>query len=105
MFKKKKRKLTSNRFFDTFAGEEVRIFTKVSVSEGIETEQGTIKQEAPMTVVGFLLDFDEEYYFVGDGPDQVSSAVKIDQVALIQEVKKLDHYDLMLEGADPRKLN
>lgn len=102
---KKKTIQESDRFFSIFAGEFVKVFLKNSVEETIESEQGAISQNSPLSLTGYLLDFDERYYYLGDNPNQVYAAVAINEVILIQEVKPMDSMDLMMEGADMKKMN
>lgn len=94
----------NNRFFEIFAGEFVKIFIKANVKETASTEEGHIEQEAPLAVIGYLLDYDSKYYYLGDDPSQASIAVAINQVMLIQEVKNPDAYDALLEQADIKKM-
>jgi hypothetical protein len=104
MLKRKRKIQEDNRFFQTFAGEFIKVYTKSKVKETLSAEEGHIQQEAPLAVMGYLLDYDSKYYYLGDGPNQASVAVAIDQVILIQEVKNTDKYDDLLEQADTKKM-
>jgi len=104
MLKRKKTK-TDDRFFQTFAGEQVKVFTKVNVKESAATQEGVMEINVPLSCSGYLLDYDDNFYYLGDEPNQANTAVRIDQVVMIQEVKNADMYDLLLDQADPRKMN
>lgn len=103
----KKRKATEadDRLFLTFAGEYVTIMTRQNISEAIETEVGLANASTPFTFNGYLLDFDSKFYYLGDSPDQVTTAIATNEVVLMQEVRQLDVYDKLLETTDTGKMN
>lgn len=61
-------------FWATFTGEYVEILAKYVNGEGVPV---------PFTVQGFMLDRDDEYYFVGEGPIEINAAIKISDVTFI----------------------
>jgi len=104
MLKRKRKVDNDNRFFQTFAGEFVKVFTKASIKEIASTEDGHVEQEVPLAIMGYLLDYDSKYYYLGDEPNQASVAIAIDQVIIIQEVKNPDVYDALLDQVDTKKM-
>jgi len=103
----KKRKTTDSddRLFLTFAGEYVTVMTRQNISEAIETEVGLANASTPFTITGYLLDFDSKFYYLGESPDQVTTAIATTEVVLMQEVRQLDVYDSILAKADTGKMN
>lgn len=63
----------------TFIGEMVEILAK-SESE----ERGVF------IVRGYLLDYDEEFYYMGENPLAVNAAIKRDVVSFISIIEQLD---------------
>ena len=109
---RRKKETNSELFFTTFAGEYVKIITTVIISETIETEEGIATSESPLTVEGFLLDFDDTFFYLGAGPEQVSHAVNKETVSVVQtgvEVKDVGIYDEILESmpdpTDEKEIN
>jgi len=100
-----KKTKAGNNIFSVFAGERVAILTKTRVSESLASDTQTIDKSVPLSIEGYLLDCDEAYYYLGETADQVSAAVAISQVILIQEVKALDLYTELLENADKGNMN
>lgn len=76
-------------FFLAFVGELVEMV--IPLSENIT--EGTIK------TIGFLLDYDDEYYFLGETPDEISHCVPRNnpKPRLIQVLNPENLYTEMLE--------
>lgn len=72
-------------FVTTFIGEMVRIVTKSN-----------------LTIGGVLLDSDGTYYYLGDNPDEVAQAIKVEDVSIIQIEKQADSYSELLSGMPDR---
>jgi hypothetical protein len=70
---------TSQLFKHSFIGEMVEIITK---SEN--------KDRGIFIVQGYLLDYDEDYYYIGEDPLAVSGAIKRDIVSFISIVMTVD---------------
>ncbi len=82
---------TSELFKVTFIGEMVEIIVN---SEASETGK--------MIVQGYLLDFDEDYYYLGENPLAVSTALKRDLVSLISIHDLIDpSLDMLRNMPDP----
>jgi hypothetical protein len=61
-------------FWATFTGEYVEILAKFVGGEGVPM---------PLTIQGFLLDRDDEYYYIGEGPIEINCCVKRSDVIFI----------------------
>lgn len=89
-------------FFQTFVGEYVSIVINMYTKVQHDTEEGVALQESPMNVVGYLLDIDEEYYYLGEEANSIQQAVKKDVVAHIEILQLKTAYDDVLDAmADP----
>jgi len=80
----KKKKTTTGAelslFFSVFAGELVEFMTTQMSTVITQTEEGTETGEYPWAITGYLLDEDENFYYIGRSPIEVSSAIKKDIV-------------------------
>ena len=88
--KKKKTQTTAgdyDTFFLAFAGEHLEIVAMLSS----EVTEGTIKTN------GFLLDYNDEYYFLGETPHEITHCVKREKVTLIQVMEPGSVYQEILE--------
>lgn len=70
--------------FECFTGEFVRIVLTKDNKSSVQFGQGVKTVYAPMLIEGFLIDEDDDYFFVGFEPEIVWRAVKKDQVVLIE---------------------
>lgn len=103
--KKPKVGKSNNNVFSIFAGERVALLTKTKVSESLSSGREIIEKSVPLSIEGFLLDCDENYYYLGETADAVSAAVAVSQVILIQEIKSADVYTELLEAAETGNMN
>jgi hypothetical protein len=78
----------SDIFWSTFVGEYVEIACE------FET---TTSGKLPVALQGYLLDADEEYYFLGKNPIEISSTVKRDKIAYIEIIEDVDQATMILE--------
>lgn len=101
MVVRRKTTKVNESFFATFVGEYVRVILDLTISETLETEEGVLNQSTPMAVEGFLLDYDDTYYYLGDGPNNVSQAIKKEKVSAVQ-VAQIEgpktKYDILLDS-------
>jgi hypothetical protein len=82
-----KKKPTNELFFLAFGGEVVSITTTIKASETLQIEDETIQVDIPNTFEGYLLDMDEEYYYLGDTSNEVSRAVRKEYAVVIEVAK------------------
>lgn len=66
----------SSRLYDVFVGTTVQIMVKLTK----ESEDGVMSSIA---IEGYLLDEDDEYYYVGTNPIEIAGAVKKSEVAVV----------------------
>jgi hypothetical protein len=67
-------------FFLTFVGELVEIAGSFYHGD----------QEAAIKITGFVLDADDEFYYLGDTPEEISQAIRRDRVIYIQILEPLN---------------
>lgn len=87
----------SEIFHTTFIGEQVEFLTSIPQHWSENTEDGVISGTIPMIVQGYVLDIDDEYYYVGDTPHEVSRAVKRSEVLFIEIVSEKKVFDKILD--------
>lgn len=71
---------TSSKVFDKFVGSFIHIVT--ASLKGSESSGGR-KIIGPVIITGFMLDEDEEYFYLGQSPDEITDAVKRSEVVRI----------------------
>lgn len=84
---KKRKSQVDNLFFLTFIGEKVEMMCNFEMLE----------KNYPQVIQGYLLDKDDEYYYMGSGPDEIQSVVRIADVKYLHIIKDIDP---MLEVLD-----
>lgn len=52
-------------FFLNFQGEYLSILLDASLTTSMETEEGVVSQNLPLTFQAFLIDEDDTYYYMG----------------------------------------
>lgn len=82
----------SDVLWSTFTGEFVEILCEFVSGDD---------KHLPLTVQGYLLDMDDDYYFIGEGPIEINAAVKKKNVAFMSildpESKEQDLFKEVLE--------
>lgn len=82
------------KLMKNFKGEFVAIFlSSVSVSES----SGSKQIRSNIMVEGYLLDYDDNYLYLGNDKEVITDAVKITDVA---RLFKIDHTEEMLKNLD-----
>lgn len=94
---KKEMKMAGNKklFFDVFIGEYVDLVTKYSANVSVNTEDGSIEQQDYVRFQGYLLDIDDDFYYLGLTDRQISHAVNksdIVTVMISQPETELDEF-------------
>lgn len=84
-------------FFLTFIGQAVTITTTVLHSMRYPLSDEQHIESMPLYYEGILLDEDQEYYYLGNTPDEVSQAVKKVHVLHITVIEQKTVFDHILE--------
>lgn len=72
-------------FYEVFVGEYVQLSTHLTEQEVVETEDGMeFGASEPLTMMGYLVDMDDDFYFLGDEDGDIEEAVKRSEVWRIQ---------------------
>lgn len=108
--RKKTKKTThgTDRFYDIFVGEYMEFVTRQFTTTMMIDEDGVqTSQETPMTVRGYLLDYDENTYYLGNTPLAVSHAFCRDDyfVATITDPEGFSMDELELPKVPKEELN
>jgi hypothetical protein len=69
-------------FFLTFVGELVEVAGSFYHGD----------QENAIKIAGFVLDVDDEYYYLGDTPEEITQAIRRDRVIYIQILEPINPY-------------
>lgn len=87
-----------NTFFLAFIGQEVIITVKSNTTVNFTDEQGHTLETMPVFYEGVLLDKDEDYYYLGAGPNEITQAVKKTEVMHIMVKPNKDIYEEVLDS-------
>jgi len=75
----------------------------------VQTETEVRESEEPIMFQGFLLDADDDFYFLGSTPNEVCSAIKKDELGSIHIASNYSVYDEVLdqmeEPVDDKDIN
>jgi hypothetical protein len=99
MVMKKPNKEKNSRFFMTFAGEVVHINLKHFLQTQEATEEGTVMSQEPMAIMGYLIDEDDDYYFLGETDQAATQSVRKSEVLHVSIVDPLEI--MRAEGSMP----
>jgi len=95
----KKKPRENSPYFKIFVGELVAITMNFKITGQEMDEDGSGKMtEEPLTAIGYLLEEDDQYYYLGEDPRQVTVAVKIKDVMITSVIEPADMEDRVLEG-------
>ncbi len=83
----------TTKFFKTFRNEFVSILTRTQIEHTVSTATSVESMKTPLNIKGFLLDIDDDYYYLGMTPEFINQTVKIDEVIHIEIVP--EEADLM----------
>ena len=85
MRNKKEDIVEPSRFFIDFAGEMIMAILDVIGSQPIPAEDGSIVDvQTPLTVQGYLIDEDDNFYYLGDDGQKATKVVKKERVVYVQ---------------------
>lgn len=94
------KKKPNELFFQVFIGEVVSITTTIKSSETLQLEEETVQVDIPNTFDGYLLDVDDEYYYLGETSKEISKAVRKDQSISIEIAQLKTAFDAILDEMD-----
>lgn len=102
--KRKKKTLDKSLFFLTFIGEYVQIKLDLSSKMHAESNEGLVTEEGPLTLQGYLLDMDKNFYYLGGSPGSVTDAVKkiaVKHIRIVPVEQPKTIFDDILDSAIP----
>lgn len=97
MIKKKKDTGFTDLFMTNFVGEYVEMLCNFYERHAFQNEEGAADDTFPSVVNGYILDMDDEYYYMGNTPEFVHKAIKKSQVRYIEVVQEQSVYDKILD--------
>lgn len=90
----KKNEQELDTFFLAFMGQRITITVNLTVST---PQTSTDFEEVPVYYEGILLDKDDEYYYLGSTPNEITQAVKKSSVIHIMLFEETDPYKEFLD--------
>jgi len=96
----------SNRIFENFTGEHITILLNKDTRQTVEIDGRLQIIQSPALVEGYLIDEDEEFYYLGPNPDSFNQAVNKRYIVHIEiskeETKKdvLHQLEMLLDSPD-----
>jgi hypothetical protein len=97
----------SSPFFLSFFGQRVKVLTNIFQSFSVNTAEGIAQESLPISIMGYILDADDQYYYIGATPHEIRQAIKKDSVSVIEvfteEDEKAEVFDKILEQAGGMK--
>jgi hypothetical protein len=85
-------------FFLAFMAQEVIITTTVSTTVNFTDEVGNTVEIMPIFYEGILLDHDDEYFYLGENPNEINQAVKKTCVIHMMVKQNKDLYEEILDS-------
>lgn len=95
--KKKVVEIGPSLIFMTFQGEFVNIYLRKDIETTSEQDGQLITTKMPMNLEGFLMDEDDNHYFLGDDGLNSNKAIPKDMVMFIEIVKLPDPLTQILD--------
>lgn len=95
MLKKKKSK---NVLLDSFLNKYVFILTDVLAKRSVRNDEYEETVEQPIKILGYLLDMDEEFFYVGEGSQVVTQAISRSSIKHMETAEVKDQYDEILDN-------
>lgn len=68
-------------FAQNFVGQEVEFIMSVYFKQEDHSEEGSLIQQNPLAVRGFVLDIDDDYIYLGDTPNGITRFVRKNLIA------------------------
>ena len=99
--------MKNESFFQSFVGEMVSLTINATVpTQAVINDDGVVEEviEGPISFDGYLLDVDNEYYYLGDTSQEVSKAIRKENVISVEIVKSLNIFDKMLEDIEDKDI-
>jgi hypothetical protein len=78
-------------------GVFVEVMTDRYISVSNETENGKFEKKKPFVIAGYLIDFDDEWVYIGSSEDQISDMIKVKRIITIGKSAPVDEYESMLD--------
>lgn len=88
-----------NTFFLAFMGQPITITTNLMTTMPMN-EEDLAAETYPIFYEGILLDSDEEYYYLGKTPTEITSCVKKDSVVHIMVIEQKNLFEEILDHTE-----
>lgn len=92
-------------FFLAFCGQPVTITVTLTSNVNFSDENGNVVETIPIFYDGILLDYDSDYLYLGENPNEINQAVKKSLIAHIMVKEDKHVFDEILDqmGGPTRK--
>ena len=87
----------SQTFMQTFIGEKVEIVAQIYQHHTEETQDGMRGISAPLIIHGYILDVDSDFFYIGDGPHEITRCIRKDLVGFVEVLQERSEFDAILE--------
>ena len=78
----------------------VEVLTDRYISVTNETEHGRFENKKPLVLSGYLLDFDDEWVYIGITEETVTDMIKLKRIVTISQSAKHDEFEKMLDDVE-----
>lgn len=92
-----------NSFKNIYLGQPVEMTSRVSINTTLETVQGVVSTDHPVTIVGFLEHIDNEFYHLSDFPGEITQSVRKSEILHVALVKQKTIADELMNSISPPK--
>ena len=87
----------SSPFFLSFFGQRVKILTGIVQHISVAMAEGIANESTPITIMGYILDVDDHFYYIGPTPHEIRQAIKKERVDAIEVFTEEDEHAEMLD--------
>lgn len=95
MIDKPDNKKIDSTFFSAFVGQQITVTTNLMVSA---QESSVDLSSFPVYYEGILLDFDDEYFYLGRTPSEINQAIRRSQIIHIIVTEEQDPFTEILNS-------
>ena len=92
----------STLFLKKFQGSFVELVINLTMTEELENGDSKV---GPLILQSFVVDIDDKFVYLGQNPLQVDSAIKIDDIRLVNITDPSNYEDDILDPERDKELN
>lgn len=100
---KKAEKQTNTKFFNLFVGEYLSILLDHVAEKTVQNEKQIETLQAPLTVMGYLTEEDDDYFYLGYEQNTINQVVRKLHIVHIEATEETEEKVEMPEGEKPKR--